>query len=424
MKKKAHPALNALTTRLDNGLTITMEPLPYLHTVSAGLWVRAGSAQEQEVQSGLAHLLEHLFFKGTKTRSVRELMEAVEGRGGHLNAFTAREYTCLYVKTLDWHIDSAIEILADILINSTFSDLEKERNVIIEEIASIEDTPDEYIHDLLTQYHWPEHPLGRPVSGDLESVSRLGLDDVRQFYQTWYTPENMFFSIAGNFDPDEVLPLIRKAFEQIPQNTKTEARRDAPSFNGGIHQVPRDISQTHLALAFPGPMLGTRDRYYCDFAGSVLGGGSTSRLFERIREKEGLAYAIYTFQSFHLAAGMMGLYAAVAPGNCERTIELVFEELQHLRDETVPADELEMNREQIKGGLLMAMESTFTRVAHMAKSMMYYGRIVPVEEIIENIDSVSAGDVQSFAQKAFQAERCALVTLGPAKNHRIKQIPL
>ena len=424
MKKNDHPALNAIIARLDNGLTVTMEPLPYLHTVSAGMWVKAGSAQETDRESGLAYLLEHLFFKGTKTRSVRELMEAVEGRGGHLNAFTTREYTCLYVKTLDWHIGSAIEILADILENSTFADLDKERNVILEEIVSIEDTPDEYIHDLLTQFHWPEHPLGRPVSGDLDSVSRLDLDDVRNFYKTWYTPENMFFSIAGNFDPDEVFPLIRKAFEKLPQNSKTEARRDAPAFNGGVNQVNRDISQTHLGIAFPGPMLGMQERYYCDFAGSVLGGSSTSRLFERIREDEGLAYAIYTFQAFHLAAGMIGIYAAVAPGNYQRTIELIFQELQRLRDETVPAEELEMNREQIKGNLLMAMESTFTRVAHMAKSMMYYGRIVPVEEIIDNIDRVSAGDVQGFAQRAFQAGRCALVTLGPYGDFHLKRIPL
>lgn len=410
-------------TTLSNGMAVAQEVLPYLRSATAGLWIAAGSAQEQPHEMGLAHFLEHLFFKGTKTRTVRQIMEAVESRGGQINAFTAREYTCLYVKTLDNHIHTGIEILADILKNSLFCELEKERNVVLEEIASVEDTPDEYIHDLLAEFHWPDNPLGRPVSGTQESVSQLTRAHVQSFYDAWYKPSRMIFSIAGNFDREAVLAQVRQEFEGLGPGP-TPPVTAPPAFRGGIHAVERDITQSHVALAFPGPSLHDRERYVCDIASSILGGGSTSRLFERIREDEGLAYAIYTFHGIHQAAGMLGIYAAVAPQNYTKTLALVFEELRRLRDEIVDAEELEMNREQIKGNMLMALESTFTRMSRMAKCLMYYGRLIPIEEIITNLDSVSQNDVTAFAQKTFTEPSCALVTLGPADGIKAEGILL
>ncbi len=263
---------------LDNGLTVSMECLPYLRSASVGVWVHTGSADERNGESGLAHFLEHLFFKGTKTRNVHELMAAVESRGGHLNAFTSREYTCLYVKTLDEHVPVAIEILADIVKNSLFCDLEKERNVILEEIASVEDTPDEYVFDLLAEYHWPNHPLGRSVSGSTESMLKLGLDEVKRFYDAWYRPNNLFFSIVGNLDETRVLDQVVSEFGELAPR-ELPPRHQPPVFRAGVHTVDRDVAQAHVCLSFPGPTLHDADRYVCDMVSSILGGGSTSRLF-------------------------------------------------------------------------------------------------------------------------------------------------
>lgn len=408
---------------LANGVTVCMERLPYLHSCSAGIWIKTGSAYETEREAGVAHFLEHLFFKGTKSRTARQLVEAIESRGGQLNAFTSRGYTCLYVKTLDRDVHTGIEILADLIKNCTLIDWEKERNVILEEIASIEDTPDEQVHDLFAEFHWPNHPLGRPVSGYAHSVAKLTRDDVETFYKTWYRPENMCFSIAGNFDEAAVFTQIAEEFSTI-EGAPAELDLSVPDFNAGIKHVLREITQSHVCLAFPAPSLGDPQRYTAEVVSSILGGGSTSWLFERIREDEGLAYSIYTFHSFYPRTGIFGVYAAVAPQNAGRAVELTFEALRKMREEGVSAEELEMNREQIKGNMLMALESTFTRMSRMAKCMMYYKRLVPIEEIIEHVDAVTPEQIQAYANAYFQADRCALMTLGPANGKSLEKIPL
>lgn len=419
------PACQEFATvhRFENGLTVATEYLPYLHSFSAGIWVRTGSAHETEQQGGLAHFLEHLFFKGTKTRNVHQVMEAIEGRGGQLNAFTSREYTCLYVKMLSSHANIGIEILADIFKNSLFTDWEKERNVILEEISSVEDSPDDYVHDLLSEFHWPNHALGRPVAGTQKSVSALTRDDVVAFFKQWYQPENVVISIAGNFDVDAVLAQLRDEFEGLP-NTPAPAPVDAPVFNQGINRIERDISQIHFCMAFPGLTYNSPERHTCDMLSSVLGGGATSRLFERIREEEGLAYAIYTFTGFHRATGVLGLYEATAPGHFEQSLSLICEELRRVREELIPEQELDSHREQIKGNMLMALESTSTRMARMAKSLMCYGRIVPVEEVLGKFEAITQADIQAYAQKTFTKDQCALVVLGPSKDLVVEGVAL
>lgn len=408
---------------LANGMTVCMERLPYLHSASIGVWIRTGSGNEKPEENGIAHFLEHLFFKGTKTRNVHEIMEAIESRGGHLNAFTSREYTCIYVKVLDKYTATGIEILADLIKNSLFLDLEKERNVILEEIASVEDTPDEYVHDLITEQHWPDHALGRSISGSAESVSAVNFDNVVDFYKRWYQPENMVFSIAGNFDAKAVLEQARREFEPVSA-AGVPGQFEGPRFNAGIRSVEREIAQSHITLAFPGPSLRDERKFAYDMTSNILGGGSTSRLFERIREEEGLAYSIYTFDSFYMTAGTLGVYAAVAPQQLGKTLDLTFTELRKLRDDGLSADELELNREQIKGGMLMAMESTFTRMARMAKSIMYYGKLIPVAEIVEKVDAVTHADVQACCAAVFTPENCALLVLGPAGQVMPERIAL
>lgn len=397
---------------LENGFTIAMEQLPYVHSATLGVWVKTGSAAEAAKEAGLAHFLEHLFFKGTLTRTVHEIMDAIESRGGYMNASTSREYTNLYVRMLEEHVGTGVEILFDILLNSTFADIEKERGVILEEIASIEDTPDELSHDLLAEYHWPDHPLGRPVSGYAGTVETLSKDDFRRFYDKWYTPSNMVFSIAGKFDEEKVLRQVEEAMCGV-KPAAAPAMESVPRFQAGIRHVERPISQAHIGIAFPGSSASDEDRFRCNLLTGILGGGGTARLFEIIREREGLAYSVYAYHTNHINTGMLGIYEAVAPENCERALALTWEEVRRICREPVKAEELECARQQVKGSMLMAFESTYARMSHMAKGLLFKGRVMPVDEIIADIDAVTIDGLMDYAAGHMTRETCAMLVLGP-----------
>lgn len=408
---------------LANGSTVVLESLPYFRSAAAGIWIKTGSANEPPERSGVSHLLEHLFFKGTATRTTRQIMETIESRGGHINAFTSREYTCLYVNALDLHIAPCIEVLADIAKNALFNDFVKERNVVLEEIASSIDVPEEHVHDLFTMRLWPGHALGSPVAGTLESVSNLTPEDIRDYYRTWYRPQNMVFSVAGNIDVEAVFDQIRGEFEHVTPGTPAQ-RFPPPSFGAGVTRNERDIAQYHICFGFPGPTVTDPRRYVYDMLSSVLGGGFTSRLFERIRENEGLAYSIYTFHSCYLTAGMLGGYAATAPENLTRVLDLCAEELRKLRQEPVPQEELLSNREQIKGNLVMALESCSNRMSRTAKSLLYHGRVISLDEVIARVEAVTAEDMRQLADEIFQPEKCAIAIVGPLDGRPVEGLPL
>lgn len=403
---------NVCVERLDNGLTLLLEPLPHVRSVSAGVWIQAGSACEEAHEAGISHFLEHLFFKGTETKTARELAATVEGYGGQLNGFTSRDYTCLYVQTLDAHIESGLDVLADILKHSTFCDFEKERNVVLEEIASVEDVPEEMVHDLFTQRLWPEHPLGRPVAGFQETVAAMTPEQVRAYYSKWYHPANMVVAVAGHFNMAAVTGQLQRAFGPLPAVPVANACH-GPAARHGTEHAARGISQSHICFGFPGPPAQDERRHAYRVLNCGLGGGATSRLFDRIREHEGLAYSIYSFLSHYRTGGMMGVYAAVAPENARKAAAMAFEEIRKCRDLDWTREELDLNREQLKGGTLMALERTFSRMARMAKSMIYHGRIIDIDEVIAAVDAVTLDDVRAAAQDAFSPERCTLVTLGP-----------
>ncbi|MFO7974851.1 MAG: pitrilysin family protein [Candidatus Hydrogenedentota bacterium] len=410
---------------LENGVTLLTERLPHLRSVSVGVWIKTGSASEPPHLTGISHFLEHLFFKGTSTRTVRQLMEAIESRGGLLNAYTSRDYTCLYAKTLDTHLATAVEILGDILCDSQFFDFEKERNVVLEEIVSNEDVPEEYLHDLFMSGLFPEHSLGAPIAGTQASVLEITLEDVRAHYATWYHPRNIIVSVAGNFDEYEIRDLAEKAFAPLGAGDGPAAPvYEAPSLGTGIREYPRNIAQSHCCIGFPGPKTDNPNRFVYDLLSNALGGGSTSRLFDRIREQEGLSYAIYTFQSAYYRAGVLGIYAAVAPENLDRTLELTFEEIRGIRDKSISPRELDLSREQLKGGLLMALENTSHRMSRMAKSYIYHDRVVPLDELIEKIDAVTPESVHELANHTLQPESCLVTVLGPEHALHLSEIPL
>ena len=427
---KSIPVAKSLTadehphiTTLPNGLTVLLEPLSHIHSATVGVWIKTGSACEAAPISGICHLIEHLLFKGTLKRSARQIMQEVESRGGHLNAFTSREHTCLYAKVLGEHIKKTIEVLADIIKNSQFYDLEKERNVVLEEIASTEDIPEEYVHDLFVSSIWPEHALGRPIAGTQDTVSAITIEDIWTHYRNTYRPENICISVAGRFDQKAVLDLISREFGDMGGSLVALAS-DPVIYSAGTTFVERDISQVHLCVGFPGPTATSPKRYLYDVLSNILGGGSTSRLFERIREDEGLAYSIYSFHSCYTPAGYLGVYAATAPENVDLTLELAFEELRKIRDQKVDVEEMNLNREQIKGNILMALESSYHRMSRMARMYLYYGRVLSVAEVVDAIEAVTAEAVIDESQQLFRPENCVMTLIGPPDKQKTRKIAL
>jgi predicted Zn-dependent peptidase len=407
--------LDPVVQTLSNGLTVVMETIPYVHSVSVGVWVKTGSANEQVDLAGISHFLEHMVFKGTETRTSREIMEAVESRGGLMNAFTSKEYTCYYVKMLDKHLDVGLDVLSDIMKNNVWSDLEKERNVILEEIAAGVDVPDDHIHDMMAGKVWPNHALGRSIAGDETTVSNTTLDDIKAYKQAWYRPDNMLLSIVGNFDESETLDRIRSYFGDI-ETTSNEHSWETPARESGVLWEERDIAQNHVALSFPGTSILGVNRYKHDMLSSIFGGGSTSRLFDTIREEAGLAYSIYSYNSMYQQTGALGVYAAVAPENTQTTLDLIADEIKKLQDTPLGEDELNSNREQLKGGLLLALEGTFNRMSRMGRSLLFFDRVIPVSEILESVDSVTVDDIQTLAQETFTQEHTSMAVLGPKHN--------
>jgi predicted Zn-dependent peptidase len=415
MRTLQHSAQEYAWRTLDNGLRVVVDPIPQVRSVSVGIWIKTGSANEHASECGAAHFLEHLFFKGTRTRSARQLVQEVEARGGQFNAFTARDYTCVYIRTLDIHAEHAVEILADVICNSTFADFEKERNVVLEEIASEEDIPEEYVQDLLMMRTWPDHSLGRPISGFLDTVEALAPSDVEEFYRRWYRPGNMVLSMAGRLDEEQIWRCAERCFGSM-EGEAPASGYSRPAFGSGGSWTDRGVSQTHFTLGFPGPDACDERRYAYEVLVSALGGGSSSRLFDRIREQEGLAYSIYAFRSSYLQSGSIGIYAAVAPENLDHTVRITCDELRALREGPMSEEELALNREQLKAGFLMSLESTFNRMGRIAKSLIYHDRILAPEETCDGIARVTADDVQQAAREALLSERATAVILGPRSN--------
>ncbi len=408
---------------LPSGLRVVTDYLPYVRSACIGIWIKTGSVNEEAAQAGISHFLEHLFFKGTNKRSARELMEAIEGNGSQFNAFTTRDYTCLYIRSLDTHVETSLEILGDIVRHSQFYDFEKERNVILEEIAAAEDTPEEVVSDLLTQTLWPLHVLGRPIAGYFESVSEIALDAVWDYYSAWYRPENCIITLSGSFDEERIMDWITREFGGMAQGP-TPQPPDLPRWGAEVVTLERDITQSHLNMGFRGPAAGDRQRYAYEMLASALGGGSTSRLFDRIREQEGLAYAVYACRSSYALTGLFEIYAAVAPENLRRTHAIIIEELRRFRDAALPSSELELNREQLRVGFLMALESPSSRMSYLAKTMIYHGRVIGPDEVLTEIDAITADAIQALAEQLFRGSGYALAIVNPMDGPRLEHLPL
>ena len=409
-------------TVLDNGMRVVTERIPHLHSVSMGIWLNVGSRDEQEDESGLTHFIEHMLFKGTQKRSALEIAKQLDAVGGMSNAFTSKENTCFHAKVLDTHLPLVVEILSDIFLQSVFDQVEvdREREVILQEINMVEDTPDEYVHILFNQNFWDGNPLGRPIFGNVRTVQSFTREMILGYLSRGYHPDRIVLTAAGNVDHQEFLELVGPAFSSIERHGHN-FHRTPPRANSRVDLYPRDIEQIHLCLGTQGTSLLEKERYCCSILNVILGGSMSSRLFQEVRERRGLAYSIYSFVSSHTDAGLMGVYGAVRPDNIKETLELIRQELTRFKREPISATELRAAKEHIKGGIYLAAENTDNRMSRLAKNEIIFDRFVPYEEIEAGLERVTVEDVQALAQQIFQPEVMSLLLLGQVNGVDVDQ---
>lgn len=384
-----------------NGVRIVLENIPHVRSVAIGVWIGTGSRNENEKNNGISHFLEHMFFKGTKTRSAREIAESFDSIGGQVNAFTSKEYTCYYAKVLDEHSDYALEVLADMFFNSTFDDIElkKEKNVVYEEIKMYEDTPDDIVHDLLSKATYGDHPLGYPILGTEETLAKFESDTLREYMDQYYTPENVVISVAGNIS-ESFISEVEKQFGSFETSQKgTEI--GAPEFM--THKLARkkDTEQAHLCIGFDGLQVGHEKIYDLIVLNNVLGGSMSSRLFQDVREQKGLAYSVFSYHSSYEDNGMLTIYGGTGRAQLDVLFETIQETLATLKKEGITSKELTNSIEQMKGNLMLSLESTNSRMSRNGKNELLLGRHRSLDEMIEKINEVTADNVNALAKQLF-----------------------
>jgi len=400
---------------LPSGLTVIGEHVDSVRSVSIGVWVRVGARYETPAESGMSHFLEHMVFKGTETRDAYELALSLESVGGHLDAFTGREVTCFDARALDEHLDLAVEVLADLVLNPRLdpADVEKEKKVVLDEIHTYEDTPDERIHDLFADVVWAGHPLGNRILGTRESVEAFTRGEVLDYHARRYGTMNLLIAIAGRFDWDRFLAQVSLRFGRVPRGISPEPNGVEPNGRDVVHHV-KDLAQQYLCIGARGLPSQHPDRHALIVLSTLLGGGMSSRLFQRVREQEGLCYSVYTYADFYRDAGIFCAGMNVQPEHGRRAVALTIEEFERVIREGVPAAELESAKAQLKGSLLLGLESTSNRMHRIARNELYEGRFVPLDELVRRVDRVQSQDVQRVASELIARDRLSLVALGPS----------
>jgi predicted Zn-dependent peptidase len=389
--------------RLHNGLRVIMEQIPTFRSVSFGIWVKTGSRNEKPQDNGISHFIEHMLFKGTERHSAKDIAEIFDGIGGNVNAFTSKEYTCFYAKVLDEHLPIAMDILSDMFFHSTFDEgeLEKEKNVIFEEISMYEDTPDDLVHDLAAKAAYGSHSLGFTILGTEEHLSAMKSDDLRQYMKQYYNVENTVISLAGNID-DSVSELIEKHFGGF-SNSGEETDYHAPDFLGELVFHAKKTEQNHICLSLPGLSLKENNLYPMVLLNNVIGGGMSSRLFQEIREKRGLAYSVYSYHSSHIDSGMFTIYTGTAPKQTEEVLKVTLDLLHEFAVKGMTDPELKKGKEQLKGSLILSLESTSSRMNRLGKNELMIGKHYSLDEMIERIESVQMVHIRELTQNLFSA---------------------
>lgn len=411
MKKKT---MVVHKTVLSNGVKIITKKIPHVRSVSMGVWVNVGARDETTRQSGLSHFIEHMIFKGTTLRTAYQIAKEFDAIGGHTNAFTSMEHTCYHAKVLDTHLDTMVEILSDIFLNSVFDpqEVERERPVIYQEIGMVEDSPEEYLHQLASQNFWGDHPLGRSILGTRENVLNFKAETIKAFFHQFYHPERIIISVAGNVDHHRIIQRVGPSFETI-HNGHDLPDRQTPKIKPRQQSLHRDLEQIHLCLSTLGLSITAPQRFAFSLMNTIIGGNMSSRLFQEVREKRGLAYSVYSFMASHVDTGMFGIYAGVNPDAVMETIDLLVQAMRQLKRKPVSSGELSDAKEFTKGNLCLATESVDNQMVRLAQNEIHYNDDIPLQSVIDRIEAVEVEEIQELANTLFKPEQASLTLLGP-----------
>lgn len=405
-------------TVLPNGVRLLLDPVPHVRSASVGVWIDVGSRNETEAEGGLSHFIEHMLFKGTATLDAQRLNHRMNLLGGNFNAFTSQENICLTAKVIDEHLDGALALLSDMLLASAFppDELDRERNVILEEIRMYDDTPDELVVDVFTERLFDGHALGRPIIGTPENVTRFSADDVRTYMDREFTPDRMLVAVAGKFDAGALLASVEKWFGGLPPAPLRAVPGPDPVPAFRSRNLDRKLSQVHFCMGTDGPPRSSEDRYAFGVMNTILGAGASSRIFQEVREKRGLAYSVGSTDWSYRDSGCFAVTGGSSPKTVAKVVDLCLAEVKRICAEPVTSDELESAREQIKSGVLLAVESTSARMHRMAESELYHGRQIPVEETVARSVAVSPDDILRVAGAYLQDRPVAFASIGPEKR--------
>jgi predicted Zn-dependent peptidase len=411
---------------LPNGLIVITETMQHVRSVSVGIWVRNGSRREVPAENGLAHFLEHMVFKGTDRRSAEDIAREMDSVGGMLDAFTSKEQICFNAKVLDEHLPIAFDVLADLVLRPKLDsdDVNKERQVVLEEIKMDLDNPEYLLHDIFTRGFWPEHSLGRPILGTPETVRNFDREALRRRFQNWFAPDHLIVTAAGNITHEPVLELVEQEFGHL-QAIGSPQEDPAPSTSAPIRlETKRDLEQVHLCIGVPSLPLAHERRFGVAVLNNLLGGGMSSRLFQNIREKQGLAYAVFSEITPYSDAGMLTVYAGTAKETVDKVLDLTVAEFRAMKESPVSDEELLRAKNHLKGSLMLSLESTSSRMSNLARQELYFQRFYSLDEILASIEAVTHDEVQALAREFFQPDRVAVTVLGPLNGFSVDRARL
>jgi len=407
---------------LPNGLTILTERMEHVRSVSMGVWVKTGSRNEQPEVNGVSHFIEHMVFKGTKSRSAQRIAREVDSIGGNLDAFTGKETTCFNIKVLDEHMAPALDVLSDLVLNPTFTseDILRERGVVLEEIKVDEDNPDYLVHEIFVQNFWKDHPLGKPILGTRETVKRFQQSTLFDYYGGRFFGGNIVFSAAGNLDHTKFVDMVSERFAGLQAGQDDWTAGAAPKTRAKIiMRNKKALEQVQICIGVPAPPIAADDRYTSYILNSILGGGMSSRLFQVVREEHGLAYSIFSELNPYRDTGSLCVYAGTSIDKASRVVDLIVTEFGRMKKETISAEELRRAQDQIKGNMVLGLESSSARMSNLARQEMYFDQFFGTDEILEKIEQVTIEGVQQMATQIFRPEVVALTVLGNLKDLKI-----
>lgn len=409
-------------TVLDNGIRIVSEHLPHVRSVSLGIWINTGSRDESLEENGISHLIEHMLFKGTVRRSTRQIAKEIDSVGGVLNGFTGNEYSSLYVKVLDKHLPLALDLLSDLFLNSSFDsqEIEKEKNVILQEIKMMEDSPDELVMDLFHRTFWKGFSLGYPIVGHAKTIKKMERSEIVDFFWNRYLEGGIVITAAGHLDSNPFFESIHGLLGHLPA-LKGRSHRITPKPSSSLLVKNKRLEQVHLCLGTPGPSATDSERYAYYTLNTLFGGGMSSRLFQEIREQRGLAYSVYSFVSVYEDAGMFLTYVGTTRNQLPMVLDIVCNQMRSFKENPIEEKELLAAKEQMKGNLFLSLESTDSIMSRLAKNELYFGNHIPVEEVIEGIEKVTAQDIQKAAQETFRKEGLLIVALGDVRKRDLPE---